>query len=105
MAPNRPNPTQDNGSTLPRTDLHIALILPDRATAQQLKNKIRVVKPPLWPGKVYLHFIPEDQRYRYRSLDTRTLIALVDTGLVDAKDVDIGPPAHITLGYPSGDTL
>jgi hypothetical protein len=104
VAPNRPGPTEGNGLDSPRADLHIALIVPDRKTADLLRNKVRIVRPPLWKGKLFLHLIPQDQRHKYRDIDMTTLLALIDTGLIDAKTAEIAAPDEITIGYPSGDT-
>lgn len=103
VAPDWTSPTEDNGVSAPRAELHIALLVPDRATADLLRNRVRVVRPPLWHGgKIYLHIIPEDQRRRYADMDFKILQAIVDLGWLDASDLDIGPPDQTTIGYPTG---
>lgn len=103
VAPDWKSPTEGNGSTTPRADLHIALVAPNPKTAHFLRDRIRIVRPPLWHGgKVYLHIIPEDQRSE-DDIDILLAQTLADLGLADAADMHIGPPDGVTLGYPSGD--
>lgn len=102
LAPNWRSPTEDNGLSAPRADLHIALIAPDADTAKQLR-KVRVVKPPLWQGgKIFLHVITE--RKGWGMDDYKIMQAVADLGWADARDLQIGPPDAVTNGYPSGST-
>lgn len=104
VAPDWASPTEGNGAGCPPGDLHVALIAPDRAAAAQLR-RVRVIKPPLWrDGRVFLHVIVDTDRTRHRDVDLRVLQAVVDLGWADAADLDIGPPADLTLGYPSEDS-
>ena len=103
VAPDRHGPTEDNGLTAPRAELHIALIAPNRETAELIRGHIRIVKPPLWHGgKIYLHVITEDRRSKTIGIDARVLQAVVDLGFADARDVEIAEPDEFTIGYPSG---
>lgn len=105
LAPDWVSPTQDNGVAVPPADLHIALLAPDRDTAELLRGRVRVLKPPYWEGgKVYLHVVLQDQRKSptYKDWDMTILLALADMGVMDTRDLEIGPPADLTLGYPSG---
>lgn len=101
MAPDWRSPTEDNGAAAPRADLHIALLAPDKEALKYLRNNIRVVKPPLWHGgRIYLHVIPLDKKTH--NVDMKVALAAADLGMVDARDLEIGPPEDLTLGYPSG---
>lgn len=101
MAPDWRSPTEDNGTAAPRAELHIALLAPNREAMTYLRNNIRVVKPPLWHGgRIYLHVVPLDKKTH--SVDIKVAQAVVDLGWLDAKDLEIGPPEEITLGYPTG---
>ena len=98
MAPEWVSPTEGNGSDAPRADLHIALVAPNKEIAGQL-NTVRVIKPPLWKGgKVYLHVLIADKAM----VDLKVAQAMVDNGLLDSRDLQIGPPDGLTAGYPSG---
>lgn len=100
LAPNWSSPTENNGIAVPRAELHIALVVPSLTAAQQLGD-IRVLNPPYWNGNVNLHVIVRPTGMT----DTELLIrqAVADLGWADAKDLQIGDAATITLGYPSGD--
>lgn len=100
VAPDGSNPTLDNGATVPRTDLHIALLAADKDTAELLRNRVRVVKPPYWNGRVHLHIIREDLRKKYATADVQVLQAVVDLGWGNARDLEIGSPEEMTDGYP-----
>lgn len=101
MAPDWRSPTEDNGAAAPRADLHIALLAPNREAERFLRGYIRVVKPPLWHGgKILLHVIPINEKKN--DVDIKVALAMVDLGLLDAKDLQIGPPDELTIGYPTG---
>lgn len=100
LAPDRRGPTEDNGLAVPPAHLHIALVVPDAATARRLTDSVRIVKPPLWNGKVNLHIIDQSRRKTYRDLDITVLQAMVDLGLITAGEAEIGPPESVTEGYP-----
>ena len=92
VAPDWNGPTENNGATEPRGELHIALLAPDDATAAAWRTQARVITPALWKGgKVALHVITFDQN----AGDPALLMALVDLGLLDSKDAGF-------VGYPSG---
>jgi hypothetical protein len=99
LAPNWISPTEGNGTGLPRTDLHIALVTTSEDEYDYYSSKLRVAKPPLWPGKVHLHIIMGKDT---QSDDLMIQQALVDLGWADSRDLEIGPPASVTEGYPSG---
>ena len=98
LAPNWVSPTEGNGAGLPRTDLHIALIA-DSIDSALILERIKVVQPPLWPGKVHLHIITGGTLTPDDVLIEQTL---ADLGWADSRDLHIGPPASVTQGYPSG---
>lgn len=99
MAPDWVSPTEGNGSDAPRADLHIALIAPNNETAKLLRD-VRIVKPPLWKGgKIWLHILTPKKGL---GIDLSVAQAMVDLGLIDARDIDIAAPDAITEGYPSG---
>ena len=103
VAPDWQSPTLDNGLAAPPGDLHVAIVVPDAATAALLRGNVRVVKPPLWKdGHIYLHVIVSDDRHGAAGIDIRLAQAMADLGLLDAADLGIGPPDGITQGYPSG---
>jgi hypothetical protein len=99
LAPDWISPTEGNGAGLPRTDLHIALVTTSEDEYDYYSSKLRVAKPPLWPGKVHLHIIMGKDT---QSDDLMIQQALVDLGWADSRDLEIGPPASVTEGYPSG---
>lgn len=101
VAPDWRAPTEDNGLSAPRDTLHIALVVQDLDLLQLLRRNVYVIKPPLWKGgKVELHIIPGSELTK----DEITVrIAMADLGLVDSRDLEIGPPDKISSGYPSGD--
>jgi hypothetical protein len=93
MAPDWNSPTEDNGLTTPRGELHVALLAPDADTATQWRKRARVVTPPLWKGgKVSLHVVVHDAS---KDPDASVLLAMVDLGLIDSADAGL-------IGYPSG---
>jgi len=98
LAPDWVSPTEGNGSGLPRADLHIALIAGSPEDFAILK-RVRVIQPPLWPGKIHLHILHSTE---FSDDDLLIRQTVVDLGWADARDVAIGPPASITEGYPSG---
>ena len=98
MASNWSSPTERNGQGLPRTDLHIALIARSQAMATALAG-VQVVRPPYWPGRVSLHVIISPDMTTDHVMIRQ---AAVDLGWADSRDLLIGPPAELTLGYPSG---
>ena len=92
LAPDWSGPTEDNGATTPRGELHVALVAPDAATAAAWRRTARVITPPLWKGgRVNLHVIHIAEPLG----DPALLMAMVDLGLIDAKDAGF-------VGYPSG---
>lgn len=99
MAPDWSSPTDSNGSGLARADLHIALVAGNPEEAALLA-RVKVIQPPLWDGKVHLHVIVNE--HNFSEDDIHILQAMVDLGWADSRDVHIGPPAGLTLGYPSG---
>lgn len=101
LAPDWVSPTEGNGAGLPRADLHIALVVRSAEELTGLANRIKVVQPPLFNGKVHLHFVINHDA---NTDDVMVRQAMVDLGWADARDLDIGPPASITEGYPSGTT-
>lgn len=103
IPPDWRGPTEGNGDGLPPADLHIALLAPDRDTAEKLRGRVRIIRPPLWKGgRIFLHVIPETQRKKYREVDMNILLAMVDLGMIDSADAEIAPPDDLTIGYPSG---
>lgn len=100
MAPDWSSPTEGNGADLPRAELHIALITPDAETASALQHRLRVVKPPLWQGKVHLHLIPAPPDGW--PVDPYIAQAMVDLGLIDSTDVGLAELDSVTIGYPAG---
>lgn len=98
MAPNWVSPTENNGAGVPHADLHVALLArtPEQAL---LAHDLRIITPPLWGGRVLLHIIVSHDM----TVDDLTIKqAMADLGWADSRDLDIGPPASITEGYPSG---
>jgi hypothetical protein len=105
MASDWIGPTEGNGTGLAPADLHIAILAPDRKTADSLKGRVRIIRPPLWQGgRIFLHVIPEDQRKRLKGVDMTILLAMVDLGMIDSADAEIGPPDDLTVGYPSNES-
>lgn len=100
MAPDWVSPTEGNGTDLPRAVLHIALLAPNKEAERFLRGYVRVVKPPLWDGKVMIHVIPINEKKN--DVDIKLAQAMIDLGLLDSKDLQIGPPDDFTIGYPSG---
>lgn len=99
LAPDWSSPTEGNGLDTPRDVLHIALLARNEADAERLKT-ITIIKPPLWKGgEIKVHVIVSKDMTRDDILIRQTL---VDMGWADSRDLDIGPPAERTLGYPSG---
>lgn len=98
MAPDWVSPTEGNGTDAPRADLHVALVAPNAEVAKQLRD-IRVIRPPLWHGgRILLHVLTAKKGL---GVDLTVAQAMVDLGLLDSKDLDIGPPDEITEGYPT----
>lgn len=103
LAPDWISPTEDNGLSAPRAELHIALTCDGPDAERILKNGVRVIKPPLWHGgKIYTHIIRTDKLKKSLSMDIQILQAVADLGWLDAVDLEIGPPEAMTDGYPSG---
>lgn len=88
--------TEGNGAGLPRADLHVALLVPDEATARLL-GRARIVRPPYWQGKVHLHVVVSPD---LSTDDVMVLQAAADLGWGVSKYL-ISPPAEFTLGYPT----
>lgn len=100
MAPDWRSPTEDNGAATPRDTLHIALLATSSDEVRAL-SKVRVITPPLWKGgKIALHVILSKD---LKEADILIRQTLVDLGLADSRDLAIGPPDQLTLGYPTGD--
>lgn len=99
MAPDWRSPTLDNGTTAPRGKLHIALVADTPEARTLLEQHVRVIKPPYWDGDIHLHVITNPGM---TDDDVYILQAMVDLGWADSRDVQIGPPASLTDGYPSG---
>lgn len=95
LAPNRRNPTEGNGTSTPREQLHIILLARNHNTANLLKNHVRVIKPPLWRGGEVLTHIVESENLSSDDILIRQ--AMVDLGWADSKDLDIS-------GYPPSET-
>lgn len=102
MAPEWRSPTEDNGLGVPRADLHVALVVPDRATYDLIRAKAFLVRPVGWEGHVYLHTILESRKTKYSDVPMKLLTLMSDLGLMDSKDLEISP-LDMDLGYPSGD--
>jgi hypothetical protein len=102
MAPEWRSPTEDNGLGLAYENLHIALVVPDRATYDLIRAKAFLVKPHGWEGHVYLHTILDNRRSKYSEIPMKLLTLMSDLGLMDAKDLEISA-LDMDLGYPSGD--
>jgi hypothetical protein len=93
MAPHWQGPTEHNGLHTPRAELHVALVAPDRETADLWRRLARVVTPPFWKGgKVRLYVIHAEKA---KDIDTTVALAMVDLGILDSADVGL-------VGYPSG---
>lgn len=98
VAPDGLGETQHNGSAVPPTDLHIALVVPDRKTYELVKRRVHVVNPPYWTGRVHLHAIVNPD---LSVDDAQILQAVVDLGWTTPEQAEIGPPAQLELGYQS----
>ena len=96
VAPDWNSPTEDNGVTAPRADMHIALVAPDPATAEIWRRQARLIRPPLWKGKVFLHVVTIDKD-KSKGVDPLVLQAMVDLGFADSTDIGL-------IGYPEGHT-
>jgi hypothetical protein len=94
LAPNWSNPTEGNGTGLPRDILHIALIAPSAAAAEIYRRDARLIQPPLWKGKVQLHIVTIDPD-KSHDIDPLVLQAMVDLGFADSTDIGL-------IGYPEG---
>jgi len=94
VAPHRVSTTEGNGAGLPRADLHIAL-LARTDHEQELFRRIRVIQPPLWPGRVHLHIIFNKDLTEDDVLIAQT-VADLGWGVID-----ILTPESVTEGYPS----
>lgn len=92
MAPDWISPTEDNGVSLPRDDMHIALVAPDPETAEIWRRQARLIRPPLWKGRVHLHIVTIDTT-KSHDLDPLVLQAMVDLGFADSADIGL-------IGYP-----
>lgn len=55
-----------------------------------------MITPPLWKGSVALHVIVLGPPAGDKNINAELLMALVDLGLIDARDAGF-------IGYPSGD--
>ena len=82
--------------TPPRAELHIALIVKDRATYDLLKRNAYLIKPPYWDGEVKLRFII-GKPSQAQSILLR--IALVELGMVDPIVAQIAYPDQASLGW------
>lgn len=98
MASHRVSSTEGNGTGLPRADLHIALLAPDEATAK-LIERVKIVRPPYWQGKVHLHVVVSADM---TVDDVMILQAAADLGWGTSKSI-IAPPTQLTIGYPAED--
>lgn len=99
VASDRSSSTLDNGLATPRAELHIALLAADRETADLLRERVRVVKPPYWDGKVHLHIIREDLRGAKANVDFAVVQAVIDLGWGKSTDFNVGPPDDTSEGY------
>jgi hypothetical protein len=101
LASNRRNPTEGNGSGLAREELHIALIAPEGTVLDVFARHARLIRPPLWEGKVFLHVIPEGKVKN----DPAILQYLIDSGDISAESagmsVEVVP---VSAGYPASVT-
>jgi hypothetical protein len=66
---------------------------------QYLKDKVQVATPPYWQGKIFVHVIPEAKNSQWDNADWTIRQALVETGLVNAEDVELAIPVELTLGW------
>lgn len=101
VAPDWRSPTEDNGAGLARDQLHLALVVPDRATYDLIRGRAYLVTPKTWGGKVFLHTILETRKNKYSEMPTKLLTAMSDLGLMDSRDLGISE-VDMDLGYPTG---
>lgn len=99
MVADRPEPTQARGRSVPRADLHIALVAPDERVYRLLRDRVAVIAPPYWTGTVQLHVVIADPKSRWANVDWRLRQALVDSGLASPDEVEMLAPDQLHLGY------
>lgn len=100
MAPDRWSATEDNGVAVPPAEIHILIVIPNAKAFEYLKDKVFVVQPPYWSGKVHLHCVPDDPQSKWHAVPWTIRQALIDSGLATAEKVDMATPEQVTLGWP-----
>ena len=99
LVPDRVGPTEGNGTNFPPDQLHIALIIPDLAIWETLRNAAFIIQPPLWAGNVRLHVVLKNPKLTAE--DIALQIALVDMGMITPEVAHLTADEQITLGWPT----
>lgn len=84
--------------------IHLALVVPDIRLFQLLKSKALIIQPPYDNVRVELHILVEDKKDPLKDMPWDIRVALVQSGLANARDANIHPPDQVTLGWPTEDT-
>lgn len=99
LVPDRVGATEGNGIGIPCATLHIALLVSNLRTYDEIKDNTFLIKPPLWDGEVKLHVLLKHPKMKAEDYVLR--LAAVDLGLVSPSVAQLNDGQQLNIGWPT----